>query len=69
MSLGHHSTLKDFSRSAGGSDPGFFQIIVSAMGPRASEILCVPFKNEGSISHSRLSITKANPAGLQSHVF
>ena len=32
-------------RLAGGSDPGFFQITVSTLGPEACEILCMPFKS------------------------
>lgn len=36
-SLGHSP------RSAGGSDPAFFQITASALGPETYAILCMPF--------------------------
>lgn len=47
-------------RSAGMSDPGSFQIIVSALGPRACEILCAPFKSTVSIMHSTVSLSKVS---------
>ena len=46
-----------FARSAGGSDQ-FLSTIASALGPRAGEILCVPFKSEVSISHCPLILQK-----------
>ena len=56
-------------RSAGGCDPGFFQITASAMGPGMCEILCAPCKSGVSISHSPLALLKLSPAGLQSQTF
>ena len=58
--------LPDSPRSAGGSDPGSSQIIVSALGCRVCEILCMPFKSEVSISLSPLGLPKVSPTGLQS---
>ena len=43
-------SLDDSARSEGWSDPGSCQITDSALGPRACEILCVPFKSEVFIS-------------------
>ena len=42
------ASLRGSPRSAGGSNPGSFQITASVLGPRACEILCVPFKSEVS---------------------
>ena len=42
------ASLGDSPRSAGGFDPGSFQMTASALGPRACEILYVPFKSEVS---------------------
>ena len=42
----------DSPGSAGGADPGSFQITASALDLRAREILCAPFKSGVSISHS-----------------
>ena len=62
-SLGHSP------RSAGGSDPGFFQITASALGPRACDILCTPFRSGVSISHRPLVLLKVSPACLRRIVF
>ena len=40
------ASLGDSSRSAGGSDPGSFQITVSALVSGVCEILCVPLRVE-----------------------
>ena len=40
----------------------------SALGPRACEILCEPFKSGVSISHSSLGLPKVSPIGLQSQI-
>ena len=56
-------------RSAGGSDPGSFQITASATASRVCEILCVHFKTGVSISHSALAVPKVSPTGLQSQTF
>ena len=50
----------DSPGSAGGSEPGSFQITSSALGPRACEILCAPFKSGVPISHSPLAIPKVS---------
>ena len=42
---------------------------MSAPGPEACEILCVPFKNGLYISHSPLGLLKVSPTGLQSQTF
>ena len=59
----------DSPRSAGRSDPGSFQITASSLGPRACEILYVPFKSLVSISHNPLGLLKASPADQQSQTF
>ena len=41
-----HVSLGDSPRSAGGSDPGSFQITTSALAPWACEILCASFKKK-----------------------
>ena len=41
-------SLGDSPRSAGGSDPGSFQITTSALAPWACEILCASFKKRDS---------------------
>ena len=41
-----HVSLGDSPRSAGGSDPGSFQITASALAPWACEILCASFKKK-----------------------
>ena len=46
------ASLRDSPRSAGGSDPGFFQITTSALGARVCESLYLPCKSGVSISHS-----------------
>ena len=48
------ASLGDSPRSAARSDPGYFQITAFALGPRACEILCVPYKSAISISQSPL---------------
>ena len=49
------------SRLAGGSDPGFSHITASALGLGAHEVLCVPFKNGVSVSHSSLALPQNKP--------
>ena len=60
------ASLEDSPRSAGRSNPGFYQMTAFALGPGACEILCVPFKNEVSLSPSPLGLLKVNLTGLQS---
>ena len=55
-------------RSAGGSDPGSFQITASSMGPGVCEILCAPFESGVSISLSPLGPSEVNSAGLQGQI-
>ena len=62
------ASLEGSPISAGGSDPGTFQITASALGPRACEFLCVPFKSGTSISYSLLAL-KLSPTDLQSQTF
>ena len=50
-------------RSAGGSDPGSFQITSSALGPGACEILCASFESRVSISYSPLALPKVSLTG------
>ena len=56
-------------RSPGRSDPGFFQIIASALDPSTYGILCAQRKkkNRGEVSifHSPLALLKVSPIGLQ----
>ena len=40
----------DAPREAGGSGSSSYQISAFALGPDVCEILCVPFKSDGSIS-------------------
>ena len=56
-------------RSAGGSDPGSFQITASALGPGVCEIFCVPFNDGVSISYSPLTLPEVSPSCLQSQTF
>ena len=63
------ASLGDSPTSSGGSEPGSFQMTASALGPGACEILCEPFKNGVSISHSSLGLPKVSPIGLQSQTF
>ena len=56
------------SRSASGSDPDTFQNPASAMGLRACEILCIPFKSRVFVSCSLLALPNINPAGFQSQM-
>ena len=51
-------------RSAAASDPGCFQIIASALGPGACEILYAPLRVE-STSHGPLTLPKLSPASSQ----
>ena len=50
--------LQESARSAGGSDQ-FLSLTASALGPRAGEILCVPFKSEVFIFHSPLALPQS----------
>ena len=61
-------SLGDCPRLAGRSDPGSFQITASALGHRACETLCVPFKSWVSISYSPVGLPKVNPTGFQSQM-
>ena len=45
------------------------KITASSLGPAACEILCTPFKNGLSISHSPLGLLKVSSTGLQSQTF
>ena len=65
----HPASLGGSPRSAGGSDPGSFQITASVLGPRACKMLCAPFKSGVSISHSPLALLKASPSDLHSQMF
>lgn len=40
----------DAPRQDGGSGPGSYQISAFPLGPEVCEIVCVPFKSDGSIS-------------------
>ena len=60
------ASLEGSPKSAGGSDPGSFQITASVLGLGAAEILCAPFKSGGSISYSPLALPKLSSTGLQS---
>ena len=53
-------------RPAGGSDPVSFQMTAGALGLRVWEILCVPFKNEVSVSYRPPVLPYTSPAGLYS---
>ena len=59
------TSLGGSSRSAGGSDPGFFQITVFALSPRAYENLCARFKSEVSVFPVPVELLQSGPAGLQ----
>ena len=61
--------LRGYLRLAGESGLGSFQITASALGPRACEIWCVPFKSGVSISHMPLALLKVIPAGFLSQMF
>ena len=63
------ASLGSSPRSASGSDPGSFQITVSALGLGVCEILCAPFKSGVCISYSPLALLKVSFTGLQSQVF
>lgn len=43
-------STEDAPRQEGGSGSGSYQISAFALGPEVCEILCVPFKSDGSIS-------------------
>ena len=49
-----------------GHDPGFYQVITSALGPRACEILYALFVK--SFPPRPLKLLKVSPAGLQSQM-
>ena len=51
------------------SDPGSYQITASALGSKACEILCAPFKSGISISYSLLALLNVSPTDLQSQMF
>ena len=59
-------SLEHSQISAGRSDPGSFQIISLAPGPRACEILCALFKNRVSIFHSPQALQKVSPKAKRS---
>ena len=59
------ASLGDLPRSVGRSDPGFFQITASALGPIAYEILCSPFKSGVSVSYSPLALPKVSPLAFK----
>ena len=63
------ASLRGSLRLAGGSDPSFFKITASALGPRVCEVLCAPFKSGVFISHSPPALLKVSPAGLQRQRF
>ena len=56
---------KDSPRPAGRSGPGTYQITAFALGRRACEILCAPFKSEVLISPNLVGLLQSSPAGLQ----
>lgn len=58
-------SLGDSPRSAGGSDPGSFQITASALAPWVCEICVHPLRKETFISYSPLSVLNVSPTGLQ----
>ena len=53
---------------ARGSDPGSFQITAPALGPRAGEPLCVPFKSAVCIFQSPQGLPKVSTTGLQNQL-
>ena len=57
------ASLGDSPRLAGRSGPGSYQMTAFALGPRACEILCVPFKSEVSIFPSPVGLPKLSPVG------
>ena len=57
------------SKISSGSDPDFFQITSSALGPGVCEILCVSFKSQVCISQSSLALLKISPTGLKRQTF
>lgn len=63
------ASLGGSPRSADGSDPGFFRITASSLGPGMCDILCAPCKSGDFISQSPLALLILSPAGLQSHTF
>ena len=64
-----HISLGSPLRTVCGSDPGFFQLTASSLGPRACMIVCVPFKSRVSVNYSPLALLSASLAGAQSLVF
>ena len=63
------ASLGDSPMSVSGSDPGSFQITVSALGLGACKILCKPFKNGVSLSHNPLALPKVSPNDFQRQMF
>ena len=62
------TSLGEFAGSAGGPDPGSFQITASAAGPRECESWCVPFKSRLSVSYCPPGLPYASPESLQSRM-
>lgn len=56
-------------RSATGSDLGYFQVTICALGLRECNILCFPFKNGVSLSCSPLNLPYASPTVFQKQMF
>ena len=65
----HSASPEGSPRSASVSDPASFQTTASALGLRACEILCVPFKSGVSVPYSHLALPNVKPTGFQSQVF
>ena len=63
------SSPGDSPRSAGRSDSSSFLSIAYALGLRACEILCAPFKSGVSVSHSAPELLKVGSTGLQGQTF
>ena len=52
----------DWSKPAGWSGPGSYQIAAFALGPSVLKTLCVPFRSKVSISSSPIGLLTACPA-------
>ena len=63
------ASLRGSLRSASVSDPSFYQIIASALGLKACEILHVLFNIKVSVSYSLPAPLYESPTGLQSKMF
>ena len=63
------ASLGNSPKSADRSDQRFFQITDSALGSRACEILCVPFRSGVSVSSSPLGLPKVSLTDLQIQMF